>query len=178
MVDCNGRGVTPETIGNHIWREERKEWEVQVEQVFRLEEARDKVRRGEIRVEGAKVVVDCMTNDVRGTRAQRPAEKLDRLEVELNHARMESVVEKRKEVERMKGVVGEIREKSLGQLREDWRREKDAMKEWVEPVGIERERVQSEMEGQMEEMRKMEELREWGGEDREERRRTQRGPWG
>ena len=74
MVDSNGKGVTPDTIRNHIHREERREWEVQVEQVFRLEEARDKVRRGEIRVGGAKVVVDCMTNDVRGTRAQRAAE--------------------------------------------------------------------------------------------------------
>ena len=74
MVDSNGKGVTPNTIRNHMHREERREWEVQVEQVFRLEEARDKVRRGEIRVRGAKVVLDCMTNDVRGTRAQRAAE--------------------------------------------------------------------------------------------------------
>ena len=90
------------------------------------------------------------------------------------------VVEKRKEVERMKGVVGEIREESLGRLREDWRREKEAMREWEEAARREREKLRREMEGQMEEMRrKMEELRETvGGEDREERRHTQRGPWG
>ena len=40
-------------------------------QVYTLEEARDRLRRGDIRVDGARVVVDCMTNDVRGTRVQR-----------------------------------------------------------------------------------------------------------
>ena len=40
-------------------------------------------------------------------RVKEMEEKLVRLEAELLHERMESAVEKRKEVERMKGVVGE-----------------------------------------------------------------------
>ena len=62
-------------------------------------------------------------------RLERLEEKLDRLEAKLNHAEMESAVEKGREVERMRVVVGEIREESLGRLREDWRREKEAMRE-------------------------------------------------
>ena len=97
MCDSNGKGVTPDTIGNHIRREERWKWEVQVEQVFTLWGVRDKVRRGEIRVEGARVVVDCMTNDVRGTRAQRPVEPWE-LE------------------ERLRVVIGELRRSGAGEV--------------------------------------------------------------
>ena len=73
LTDSNGRGVTSDTIMSHV-RGEAKEWEVQVERVYTLEEARDRVRRGDIRVEGARVVVDCVTNDVRGTRRRGQAE--------------------------------------------------------------------------------------------------------
>ena len=90
MTDSNGRGTTQDTIMNHMTREERKEWEVQVVEVFTLVEARAKLRRGEIRVEGARVVVDCLTNDVRGTRVRRRAEPW---EVE----------------ERLRMVIGEMR---------------------------------------------------------------------
>ena len=63
------------TIKNHVSEEEEEEerWEIQVVQVF-TKEAWDSLKRGNIRVDGAKVVVDCMTNDVWGTRAQRQAE--------------------------------------------------------------------------------------------------------
>ena len=60
LTDSNGRGVTFNTIITHV---RGKEWEVQV---YTLEEARDRLRRGDIRVDGARVVVDCVTNDVRG----------------------------------------------------------------------------------------------------------------
>ena len=74
LTDSNGRGVTSDTIMTHVRGEAKEKWEVQVERVYTLEEARDRVRRGDIRVDGARVVVDCVTNDVRGTRRRGKAE--------------------------------------------------------------------------------------------------------
>ena len=72
LVDSNGRGATPDSIRNHIPREERGKYkDITVQVAYTTDEA---VRRvGEdIDVRNAVVVVDCLTNDVRGTR-QRPA---------------------------------------------------------------------------------------------------------
>ena len=82
LMDSNGRGVTPDTIGDFLGGEEREKWEIQVVQAFTLREAWERLRRGDIGVEGARVVVDCVTNYVRGTRRQgrvEPGEVAERL---------------------------------------------------------------------------------------------------
>ena len=82
LTDSNGRGVMPDTIGDFLGGEEREKWEIQVVQAFTLREALERLRRRDIGVEGARVVVDCITNDVRGTRLQErvePGEVVERL---------------------------------------------------------------------------------------------------
>ena len=69
LMDSNGRGVMPDTIGDLLGGEERERWEIQV-QVFTLREAWDRLGREDIRLDEFKVVVDCITNEVRGTRLQ------------------------------------------------------------------------------------------------------------
>ena len=53
----------PDTIGDLLGGEERERWEIQV-QVFTLREAWDRLRREDIRLDGIRVVVDCITNEV------------------------------------------------------------------------------------------------------------------
>ena len=43
-------------------------------QVFTLKEAWDRLRKEDIRMDRAMVVVDCITNDVQGTKLQRRVE--------------------------------------------------------------------------------------------------------
>ena len=77
LTDSNGRGVTPDIIGDFLGGEEREKWEIQVVQAFTLREAWVRLRRGDIGVEGARVVVDCVTNDVQGR--VEPGEVAERL---------------------------------------------------------------------------------------------------
>lgn len=72
LTDSNGRNTTQNTIMNHVPRENRKEIDVEVVVAYTLDEAYRRIDRGEIDVGGAIVLVDDLTNDVRGTR-QRPA---------------------------------------------------------------------------------------------------------
>ena len=78
LVDSNGRGVTEDTVKNHIpaWR--RGKFTIRKETTYTMEEAYHRVGRGEVDVRGAVVVVDCLTNNVRGTR-QRTAASPDEL---------------------------------------------------------------------------------------------------
>ena len=73
LTDSNGRGTTHDAIMNHIPREKRSDYEITVTVAYTLEEASQRIQRGEIDVEGAIIVVDNMTNDVRGTRQRAPA---------------------------------------------------------------------------------------------------------
>ena len=77
---------------------ERDGYEINVCTAYTLDEAYHRVNRGEVDVRGATVVVDNVTNDVRGTR-QRPATtpeetviKVDRLRKGLLAAGAEAVV--------------------------------------------------------------------------------------
>ena len=72
LTDSNGRGATHETIMNHVPRGEREEMEVEVVVAYTLDEAYRRIDRGELRIQGAVVLVDNLTNDVRGMRS-RPA---------------------------------------------------------------------------------------------------------
>ena len=53
-------------------REEQEKYDVELVTAYTLEEAIRRVERREINIVGAKVIIDNLTNDVRGTRA-RPA---------------------------------------------------------------------------------------------------------
>ena len=68
IVDSNGRGATEDTIKSHIPKEERECYSIKVEVVYTLEEACLKVERRLIDVREALVVLDSLTNNVRGTK--------------------------------------------------------------------------------------------------------------
>ena len=72
LTDSNGREATHDSIMNHVPREKRGGMEVEVVVAYTLDEAYRRIDRGEVRVENAIVLIDNLTNDVRGTRS-RPA---------------------------------------------------------------------------------------------------------
>jgi hypothetical protein len=82
LTDSNGAGVTQETIRRHIPREKQSGCRIRVYTTYTLFEAFSKIKDGKIMVEGARIVVDVATNDVRGTRGQpqtTPDELVDRV---------------------------------------------------------------------------------------------------
>lgn len=72
FTDSNGREATHDSILNHVPREKRGKMEIEVVVAYTLDEAYRRIERGEFRIEGAVVLVDNLTNDVRGTR-NRPS---------------------------------------------------------------------------------------------------------
>ena len=72
LTDSNGREATDVSIKNHFPKEEREKYDISVVAAYTTEEAYRRVGTKEIDVDDAAVVVDLLTNDVRGTR-QRPA---------------------------------------------------------------------------------------------------------
>ena len=72
ITDSNGRGATADSIKNHIPRPERDSYDITVEVAYTTEEATRRIDSGNISVCGAAVVIDNLTNDIRGTRI-RPA---------------------------------------------------------------------------------------------------------
>ena len=70
FTDSNGRDVTTHSIRNHMPHSEREKYEIDVHVAFRVEDALYRVTRGEIDVSGCYVVIDNMTNNVRGGRRQ------------------------------------------------------------------------------------------------------------
>ena len=72
LTDSNGRGATSDSIKNHMTREERDQHDIEVAVAYTMEEALQRFDRGAIDVRGAVVIVDNLTNDVRGTR-MRPS---------------------------------------------------------------------------------------------------------
>ena len=82
ITDSNGREATEEGIKQQIPRDEREQYDIEVVTAYTLEEAFFRVARDEIEVGGAIVVMDNLTNDVRGTRSRRaatPQELVDRV---------------------------------------------------------------------------------------------------
>ena len=71
IVDSNGEGATSDSIKNHIPRVERDSYDVKVEVAYTTDEAYNKVDRGLIDVRGAYVVLDNLTNDVRGSAVRK-----------------------------------------------------------------------------------------------------------
>lgn len=72
FTDSNGRDVTHGSIMNHVPRERRDKMETEVVVAYTLEETYRRIDRGEIALGGSTVLIDNLTNDVRGTRS-RPA---------------------------------------------------------------------------------------------------------
>jgi hypothetical protein len=68
LTDSNGAGVTQETVKNHIPTEKQKKYRIRVVTTYTLFEAFKKVWDERIKVEGARVIIDIMTNDVCGTK--------------------------------------------------------------------------------------------------------------
>ena len=82
ITDSNGRDTTPTSVKNHIPKGERDNYEIDIAVSYTLEETLGKIERGAIKVDGAVVVLDCLTNNVRGTRARKaasPEELLDQV---------------------------------------------------------------------------------------------------
>ena len=82
FVDSNGRRATPNSIMCFIPEREKVDLRIEVVVVYTLEEASDKVGRGEIEVEGKVVMVDCLTNNVRKRRGRpqaTPGEVVDKM---------------------------------------------------------------------------------------------------
>ena len=90
LTDSNGREATHDSIMSHVPRKRREEMEIEVTVAYTLDEAHRRIRRGEIRVEGATVLVDNLTNDVRGTR-NRPAVTPQQLVRSVDILRSEAV---------------------------------------------------------------------------------------
>ena len=72
LTDSNGREATENSVKNHMPREVKDEYDIDICVAYTLDEAFHRVDRGEVDVRGATVVIDNITNDVRGTR-QKPA---------------------------------------------------------------------------------------------------------
>ena len=98
LTDSNGREATSDSVKNHIPREERSLYDIELAVAYTTEEAISRVGAGDIDVKDAVVVIDDLTNDVRGTR-QRPAvspdvivRQVDRLRKKLREAGAASIV--------------------------------------------------------------------------------------
>ena len=72
VTDSNGRGATQDSIKNHIPRNEKDSIHIEVAVAYTTTAAINQTDRGMMDVRGATVVLDNLTNDVRGTQA-RPA---------------------------------------------------------------------------------------------------------
>ena len=69
FTDSNGRNVaTPDSIKSHILEEECANYEVSLVITYRIEEAVAKVQSGQTAVNGAIVLIDCLSNNSRQTK--------------------------------------------------------------------------------------------------------------
>ena len=83
ITDSNGRGATADSIRNHIPITERQQYDIEVAVAYTTDEAYQRVARGAIDVRDAVVIIDNLTNDIRGTRVRpslSPNELLQRVE--------------------------------------------------------------------------------------------------
>ena len=78
FTDSNGRGATPDSVKFHMPPDERGKYDIQIVVAYRLEDAFYRVRRGEIEVKDSYVVIDNVTNNVKGnwSRAREPPEQV------------------------------------------------------------------------------------------------------
>ena len=74
LTDSNGRDVTADSIRNHMPRETRENYDIKVEVALRMEDAVYRVRKKLLDVSGCVVLIDNITNDVKGNWKHWPAD--------------------------------------------------------------------------------------------------------
>ena len=92
FTDSNGRGATADSVRNHIPREERDRYDIEIVVAYRVEDAMSRIQQGGLDVRGCYVVVDNLTNNVRGGWRSRPdsPEQLTRRVDGLRHLLLSS----------------------------------------------------------------------------------------
>ena len=69
FTDSNGRnGTTPSSVKHHIPEECRDDYDVNIVIAYRIGEAKSLVEKGDLAINGAIVIIDCLGNDARDTR--------------------------------------------------------------------------------------------------------------
>ena len=85
FTDSNGKETKGNSVKNHIPRNQRDSMDITIIVAYEIDDAVRMLARGEVNVMGATVIIDNLTNDVRGTRRRPPAtpeeliQRLDRL---------------------------------------------------------------------------------------------------
>ena len=72
VTDSNGKGATADSIRNHIVRERHEEFEIEVATMYRLEDAYERILYGRTDVADREVVLDNLTNNIRGGKNHNP----------------------------------------------------------------------------------------------------------
>ena len=90
ITDSNGRrGVTPSSVKYHMPEEDRDSFDISLVIAYRIGEAASLVEKGDLAIQGAVVIVDCLGNDARQTRKEpklspdRHVQELDKLRQKL-----------------------------------------------------------------------------------------------
>jgi hypothetical protein len=68
LTDSNGAGVTGDTVKRYVTKDKQRIGRIRVCTAYTLFEVFDKVQSGKMKVDGARVILDVTTNDVRGIR--------------------------------------------------------------------------------------------------------------
>ena len=83
FTDSNGRNATTaDSIRHHLPEETREDFEIQLDITYRVEQASDRVDSADLNVDGAYIIVDCLSNNARDTRTARalsPCELVDQV---------------------------------------------------------------------------------------------------
>ena len=90
LTDSNGRnGTTASSIRYHMPEEDKDAYDVNIAIAYRIAEATDMVKQGDLAIDGAVVLIDCHNNDARQTKRypklppNRYIQELDKLRKEL-----------------------------------------------------------------------------------------------
>ena len=78
FTDSNGREATADSVRSHMPRDERGRYDIDIKVAYRVEDATQLVLRREIDVAGRYVVIDDLTNNVRGN-VRQPADTPEQL---------------------------------------------------------------------------------------------------
>ena len=83
LTDSNGRDVTADSVRNHMPRQERDDYDINIVVAYRIDEAIALVQQGTLDVNGCYVVIDNMTNHVKSSwraQADSPEQLVHRLD--------------------------------------------------------------------------------------------------
>ena len=72
ITDSNGERATQESIKDHIPQDKRADYDIRVVVAYRLEDAYDRIKEGKLDVENAYVIIDNVTNNIRGGKRNDP----------------------------------------------------------------------------------------------------------